>query len=110
MGGMLLVPLLLVMGLAVAAAQLGQHPLMAGALRGMGIAAAGLVAGTALKLVGALRTSPLGRPAVGLLVGATIAAIAGWRVPLVTTVLALGALAWAWAWWRVPRRDRADRA
>jgi chromate transporter len=98
MGGMLLVPLLLVMALTVLASQLGQHPMVAGALRGMGIASAGLVAGTAMKLAGALRKSPLSLPAVGLLIAATVAAIAWWRAPLAGTVLALGMLAWAWAW------------
>ncbi|AVS84972.1 chromate transporter, partial [Paracidovorax avenae] len=47
LAGMLLLPLLVLLCLAVAYARFSAHPAVAGALRGMGAVAAGLVAGVA---------------------------------------------------------------
>src|SRR5690606_16677993 len=55
LAGMLAVPLVVVMALAVVYAQYASHPAVAGALRGMGAVAAGLVAGVGVKLMAALR-------------------------------------------------------
>lgn len=97
-GGLLLAPLAIVLTLAAAAAQ-GQHlPFLAPALRGMGVVAAGLVLATALKLALGLRHSALGHPICALLVLATTAAVGLWRLPLVTVVLGLGAVAMGLAW------------
>jgi len=71
------------------------------ALRGMGAVAAGLVIATALKLLGSLERSPLGRWPAGLFVLATLGSIAGLRWPLLWTLAGLGPLAVALAWWRL---------
>ena len=55
LAGMLTVPLLVVLALALVYAQFAGNPQVAGALRGMGAVAAGLIAATGLKLVPALR-------------------------------------------------------
>jgi chromate transporter len=60
LAGMLTVPLVLVLLLAVLYAQFAGHPGVAGALRGMGAVAAGLIAATGLKLFGALKKNVLG--------------------------------------------------
>jgi chromate transporter len=73
-------------------------PLMAGALRGMGVVAAGLILSTAAKVWGALKTNAMG---LGICVGfvvATVVAIGVMRWPLVTVLLVLGPLAFATAW------------
>jgi chromate transporter len=63
LAGMLLMPLVLVLVAAALYQQFAAHPAVAGAVRGMGAVSAGLVMAIALKLLPALRRSPLGRPA-----------------------------------------------
>jgi len=101
LGGMMLVPLLIVLVLAAAYDHWAHLPAVAGALRGMGAVAAGLVIATALKLGAALKTNPLGVPLCLALTGATFAAVALARLPMVWVVLGLGSLAIALAWWRL---------
>lgn len=88
--GMLVIPSLVLIGIAIVYLNYGQYPVAAGILRGMGAVAAGLIAGACLKLASALKTHPLGMwPAYGiavlcfLLVGIV-------RVPLVYVLLTLG--------------------
>ena len=76
---------------------------VAGALRGMGAVAAGLVLVTALKLIGTLRGNRMGLLACGVIAAVTFAAIALARVPLVWVILCLGPLVCAFAWWRLRR-------
>jgi chromate transporter len=93
LAGMLTVPLLLVLLLALIYAQFADHPGVAGALRGMAAVAAGLIAATGLKLYGALQNNVLGRRlcvALGLL---TFSAIALLRWPLAYVLFGLGGLA-----------------
>jgi chromate transporter len=93
LAGMLAVPLVLVLTLAMAYAQYSGNPGVAGALRGMGAVAAGLMAGTGLKLFGALKKYPLGLPACigfGVTCFVTVALL---RWPLVYVLLGLGAVA-----------------
>jgi chromate transporter len=90
LAGMLTVPLVLVLLLAVLYAQFAGHPGVAGALRGMGAVAAGLIAATGLKLFGALKKNVLGmRLCVGLGVLCFVA-IALLRIPLAYVLLSLG--------------------
>ncbi|MEO7854567.1 MAG: chromate transporter, partial [Rubrivivax sp.] len=60
LGGLMLAPLLIVIGLAMLYGQWRHLPMVAGALRGMGAVAAGLIIATGLKLVGSLRDNVLG--------------------------------------------------
>lgn len=98
--GMLLAPTALVLALAAAAMQLSDVPQVAGALRGMGIVAAGLILSTALKLAPGLRRNVIGIPAAALLMALTVLGIGVLRWPLAAVVLGLGVVAVAWAWWR----------
>lgn len=93
LAGMLAVPLLVVLLLALVYAQFAGNPGVAGALRGMGAVAAGLIAATGLKLMGALKTHPLGLPVCIALAVACFAAIALLRLPLAYVLLGLGGLA-----------------
>ncbi len=101
LGGMMAVPLLIVLVLAALYSHWEAVPAVSGALRGMGAVAAGLVIATALKLAWALRASPLGKPMCIALGGVTFAAVIVWRVPLVWVVCGLGALGMATAWWKL---------
>lgn len=103
-GGMLGVPLLLVMSLAVLYAGFASHPMVSGALRGMGAVSAGLVLSTAVKLLPALKKNPMGRTACGVVALATVAAIAGWRVPMVWVIALIGGASCAGAWWALGRK------
>jgi chromate transporter len=93
LAGMLTVPLVVLLLLALIYAQFASHPGVAGALRGMGAVAAGLIAATGLKLISALKTNPLGLPLCLTLGGTGFVAIALLRWPLAYTLLALGAVA-----------------
>lgn len=106
LGGLLAMPLLLLLALATLHAQLAQHAAVAGALRGMGAVAAGLIAGTALKLAAGLRRHPLGAPVAALLALLTFAGVALARWPLHAIVLGLGGLACAWTWRQLRRGER----
>ncbi len=100
-GGMLLAPMLVVLALAASYRQLAQYPAVAGALRGMGAVAAGLILAMALKMLATLRDNVLGPAlctALGLL---TLAAIAVFRVPLAWVVIGLGLGGWGLARWRI---------
>ncbi|MEP7058775.1 MAG: chromate transporter, partial [Caldimonas sp.] len=91
LGGLLLVPLFIVLALAAVYAEYARLPVVSGALRGMGAVAAGLVFATAVKLFGTLRTNRMG-PLVGVLFAAlTFGAVALLHWPLVWVVVGLGA-------------------
>ncbi|CAM4088654.1 chromate transporter [Comamonas aquatilis] len=88
--GILAFPLLLVISLTVVYAQFAHHPAVAGALRGMGAVAAGLVAGMGLKLAATLTRHPLGRWCCAVLALAAFAAMAVLRWPLFWVLLSIG--------------------
>ncbi|MEO5658666.1 MAG: chromate transporter [Polaromonas sp.] len=93
LAGMLTVPLILVLLLALVYAQFAGHPGVAGALRGMSAVAAGLIAATGLKLAGALIKNVLGlRLCVGFGIVCFVA-IALLRWPLAYVLLGLGSVA-----------------
>jgi chromate transporter len=99
--GLMCAPLLIVLALAALYGHFIDLPMVAGALRGMGAVAAGLVIATALKLVGTLRKNVLGLR-LGLLFAAlALVAVGVLRWPMVGMVLGLGSLAVATAWVRL---------
>ena len=100
LGGMLLVPLVIVLGLTVAYAEFSRVPVVAGALRGMGAVAAGLIIATAFRLIGTLRSNRLGPPLAAAFSILTFVLIALLRWPLIWVLGGLGSLAVAIAWWR----------
>ena len=93
LAGMLTVPLIIVLLLALVYAQLAAHPGLQGAMRGMGAVAAGLIAATGLKLFGTLHKNILGMSlcvTVGILCFVAIALL---RWPLVYVLTSLGGVA-----------------
>ncbi|NQW94768.1 MAG: chromate transporter [Polaromonas sp.] len=93
LAGMLTVPLIIVLLLALVYAQFASHPGLQGALRGMGAVAAGLIAATGLKLFGALQKNALGLAGCIALGVLCFVAIALLRWPLAFVLLGLGGLA-----------------
>ena len=88
--GMLTCPLLVVLCLALVYAQYANSVQVAGALRGMGAVAAGLITATGLKLLPAVRKNVMGLPLVIALGIASFVAIAWLRLPLAWVLAALG--------------------
>lgn len=108
MAGMLLAPLAIVIALAALYAQLAELPRVAGAMRGMGAVAAGLVLASAAKLLPTLRAHPLGPGAAASIALAAFVAVAVLRVPLVWMIAVLGGLSMALVWWRLARKQGAE--
>ncbi len=98
LAGMLTFPLILVLVVAVVYAQFSDHPAVAGALRGMGAVAAGLIGGMGIKLFASITNHPLGRPLCAVLAGLTVVAMAGLRLPLFWILPVLGGAACALTW------------
>ena len=88
--GMLTFPMLVVISLTLVYAQFAGNPAVAGALRGMGAVAAGLVAGMGLKLAGTLRKHPLGKWYCAGLAMAAFVLVAVLRLPLFWALVLVG--------------------
>jgi chromate transporter len=93
LAGMLALPMVVVLLLAVLYAQYAQHPGVAGALRGMGAVAAGLIISSGLRLLPTLRQNALGQGVGYLLGGICLLAVTLLRWPLLYVLPVLGALA-----------------
>lgn len=101
LAGMLTVPLILVLLLALVHARFADHPGVAGALRGMGAVAAGLIIATGLKLFSALRNNTLGLRLCEIFGALCFVAIALLRWPLLYVLLGLGGVACVLAYQRL---------
>lgn len=101
LGGMLIVPMALVLALTALYVRFDQYPMVTGALRGMGAVAAGLVLSTGIRLLGTLRRNVMGLPTCLGLGAATLVATAWLRTPLVWVIAVLGSFAVTIAWIRL---------
>jgi chromate transporter len=90
LGGMLLVPLFIVLALTAAYGEFARFAVVSGALRGMGAVAAGLIIATAAKLTRTLGANRLGLPLAIAFAGLTFVAIGLLRWPLIWVILGLG--------------------
>lgn len=106
LAGMLTLPLVAVLALTVALSGVADQPAVQGALRGMGAVSAGLIAGTGLKLIAALKGNAMGVLACAVLAALTFIAIALLRIPLVWVLLGLGLPAMAWAYHQLLEQAR----
>ncbi len=107
--GMLIAPTVIVLVLAASYNQLSTYPAVAGALRGMGAVAAGLMLAMALKLLTTLGGNLMGRWWCMAYALATLVLIVGLRLPLAWVVPSLGVLAWLTARACIVRADRSGR-
>jgi chromate transporter len=100
LAGILCAPLAIVLTLAALYAQIAATPMAAGAIRGMGAVAAGLIFAMAIKLAPTLKKNPLPLALCAAASLATWALVGAWRVPLAWVVLGLGgAMVVFAAWW-----------
>ena len=110
LAGMLTFPLMIVLALAAVFTGMADSPAVAGALRGMGAVAGGLIAATGLKLIAALQSNVMGRLACGVLATITFCAIALFHVALVWVLLSVGGLACIWAYRQLGLASRPGAA
>ena len=101
LAGMLCAPLGLVLALTVLYTHFEQHPVVAGALRGMGAVAAGLVLSTGIKLLSGLQRNALGARVAMAVAFVTFCLVALVRAPLLIVLLVLGGASCARAWRRL---------
>jgi chromate transporter len=89
LAGMLFLPTLIILTLAVAYAHFGNQSQVVGALRGMGAVAAGMIVATGFKLLSALKVNPLGFKVCAALAVLSFFGIAllHWRLVYVLVVL-----------------------
>ncbi len=106
LAGMLLFPLLIVVAIAVLFTGVADNPAAQGLLRGMGAVAAGLIAGTGLKLMKSLNGNVMGSLVCWALVAITFVAIALLRVPLVWVLFGIGGCASLWAYWQLGKLEK----
>lgn len=106
LAGLLAFPLLLLLSLGSLLAQLPDQAAMASGLRGMGAVAAGLIAGSALKLLQGLRKHPLGFPLVLVLTAAAFLGVVALHWALHWVVLGLGGLTVGLTFYRLRAQAR----
>ncbi len=101
LAGMLALPLLLILLLALVHGQFASHPGVAGALRGMAAVSAGLIGATGLKMLSALKNNPVPLPWSIALAMLSFALVALLRVPLPYVLLGCGPVACLLAYQRL---------
>lgn len=104
LAGLLLFPLLLLLSLGTLLGQMANQAAIADGLRGMGAVAAGLIAGSALKLLWGLQKHPLGFPLVLVLSAAAFLGVVWLHLALHLMVLGLGGVACCLTWYRIHQR------
>lgn len=102
LAGLVTAPAILVVSITAVYAHWSDVPAVAGAVRGMGAASAGMIAGVAIKLGAALRKSPLGIPLATAVGVTSFVLVALLRVPLPWTLAVTGTVAWVLALRRLP--------
>jgi chromate transporter len=100
LAGILTAPLVIVLTLATLYVQMASTPVAAGAIRGMGAVAAGLIFAMAIKLAPTLKKNPLPLALCAAALLATWALVGGLRLPLAWVVLGLGGamVVFAYGW------------
>lgn len=101
LAGLLALPLVLVLGLAVLHDRFADSPHVAGALRGMAAVSAGLIGVAGLRLAAALKRSPLPMSWCLAIVALGFVLVALLKCPLPYVLLGLGGLGCVLSWRRL---------
>ena len=102
MAGMLVVPMAIALLMVALFTGLADTAAVRGAIRGMGIVSAALLILTSGKLLVSAGRGPCGALGTGLFAALTWYANGVLHLPLFTTLCGLGAIAWLWAYVRMP--------
>ena len=105
MAGMLSIPLVIVLLLAVLYTHFAQIAYISGAIRGMSAVAAGLIIAAGFKMAGGLTQSPLGKVGCAIFGAACFISVAVFHISLMTVLLALGLPAYALAFNALKRSE-----
>lgn len=103
LAGMLVVPLVVVILLAVLHSRFATHPGVEGALRGMAAVSAGMIGAAGLKLAGSLARHPMPLAWGVALAAVAFALVAFARMPLVFVLFGVGGLGCVLSWRRLKR-------
>ena len=103
LAGMLGLPLLIVLLLASVFVGIADLAGVAGALRGMGAVAAGLITATGLKLVHAMRSNVMGTTICWAFAAITFIAVLVFHLPLALVIAVIGGTACLWAYRQLGR-------
>ena len=90
LAGMLTVPLVIVLLLAVLHSRIGDNPAVAGAFRGMAAVSAGMFGAAALNMASGLKRNPMPLAWCAALADVAFVLVAWLRVPLVFVLLGVG--------------------
>ncbi|HYD59941.1 MAG TPA: chromate transporter [Noviherbaspirillum sp.] len=101
--GLILLPLVLVLALAMVYRSFAGHPAVGGAIKGMSIVAAALITANGIRLFSGLRSNPLGKYLCAAAGGLAFFATAVLRLPLVYVILGVGIPASVIAYLRVAK-------
>ena len=107
--GMLVFPTIIVLVLAGAIANVADHDIAIGAMRGFTAVSAGMIAGAAIRLLPALKGHLLGWRVCAALALSTFVCIALLRLPLIWVLLVVGGSGCALAWWQLLRNESAAK-
>jgi chromate transporter len=107
MSGLLLLPGLLMVSIVFAFQAFAHLPVVASALHGMGVAAAGMVMAAGWRFWPTLKEHPLGWPLALLLMVASfgLAAVVHW--PLAKVIGLVGLVSCGLTWWRLQAKARS---
>jgi chromate transporter len=101
LAGMLALPLVVVLLLALVFAQYAADPVVVGALRGMAAVCAGMIGAVGLKMLVALASGPLPRWLGVVAIALGFAMVALLRLPIATVLFGLGGACCLVAWRRL---------
>ena len=110
LAGMMTVPLVIVLMITALYAEFASHPMVAGALKGMGAVSAGLIIGSALKLMPTLKSNPIGVPGCAIIAVIAFTLVALLRWPLVWVLLALGIVACYYAALKIKAQTTTEKS
>ncbi|UFS56696.1 chromate transporter [Comamonadaceae bacterium M7527] len=110
LAGMLVFPTLVVLALAALVANVADHHMAAGAMRGFTAVSAGMIAGAAIRLMPALKDHLLGWQTCAALACLTFIGAALLRLPLMWVLVTVGGTSCALAWWRLLRQAQTASA
>ena len=107
MSGLLLLPGLLMVSIVFAFQAFAHLPVVASALHGMGVAAAGMVMAAGWRFWPTLKQHPLGWPLALLLMVASFALAAVVHWPLAKVIGVVGLVSFGLTWWRLQAKARS---
>ncbi|MDI9334355.1 MAG: chromate transporter [Cytophagales bacterium] len=109
LAGLFLAPLIIVATLAVLHGQFANVAFIAGAVKGMGAVAAGMIGAVGLKLLPTIKTSPIGKPMFLAMTSASFVLVALFRLPLIAAILCVGLPSICWTYRQLKLAQASQR-